>query len=286
MKGNTMNTLFRHLFTIIVLFLVFTALPVYGQEETSSSDTWEIRLMPYFWMPSIDADSTIDGETSSVDLSFDDVLDYLDFTVMGRVEFWKGKWGITLDTMYMELGADGEFELVRPLKTDNLDLDIELNMTDLGFAYRLFEQVSVRNPKSKIIFEPYGGLRYCYLLQEADVDTDIATPGPRPDISRGTTLGKSEDWVEPFIGARIICDLTDKVSIKVRGDAGGFDIGSASKLTWNFVAGIDYKLTKKMSLEAGYRILDIDYSRGSGSDKFGLDAKVEGPVIGMTFLFK
>jgi hypothetical protein len=201
--------------------------------------------MPYFWMPSIDADATLNGETSSVDLSFDDVLDYLDFTVMGRMECWKGKWGITLDTLYMNLGADGEFKLVRPLKTDNLDLDIELNMTDLGFAYRLFAQVSVRNPKSKIIFEPYGGLRYCYLLQEADVDIDIAAVGPRGDISRGTTLGKSEDWVEPFIGARIICDLIDKIFLKVRGDAGGFDIGSASKLTWNFVAGIDYKLKKK-----------------------------------------
>jgi hypothetical protein len=280
-----MKTLFRHLFAILVLFSVFAALPVYGQEKTSPSDGWEIRLMPYFWMPKIDADSTLNGVTGSVDLSFDDVLDYLDFTVMGRMEFWKGKWGITLDTVFMDLGADEGFELSRLGRDFALDLDIDFNMTDLGLAYRLFEQRSVRNPNSKIILEPYGGLRYAYLKQEADVDVDIVHRSGRI-VSRGTTLGKSEDWIEPFIGARIICDLTDKISLKVRGDAGGFDIGSASKLTWNFVAGIDYKLTKKISFEAGYRILDVDYSRGSGRDEFGLDAKVEGPVIGMTFLFK
>ena len=75
------------------------------------------------------------------------------------------------------------------------------------------------------------------------------------------------------------------MAINVRGDAGGFGIGSASKLTWNFVAGIDYKLSENMSFEAGYRISDIDYSRGSGSNEFGLDARTQGPVIGLTILF-
>ena len=55
------------------------------------------------------------------------------------------------------------------------------------------------NPKSKIIFEPYGGLRYAYLKQKADLNNDIIDVVPE-----GINLGKSEDWIEPFIGARII----------------------------------------------------------------------------------
>ena len=153
-------------------------------------------------------------------------------------------------------------------------------MADFGLAYRIFEQGFGKNCKQKLTFEPYGGLRYAYLKQKADVNNDIIDLFPE-----GISLGKSEDWIEPFIGGRIIWDLNDKMAINVRGDAGGFGIGSASRLTWNFVADVDYKLTKKVSLNAGYRILDIDYSRGSGSDKFAADAKIEGPVIGMTILF-
>jgi hypothetical protein len=232
-------------------------------------------------MPSLDADTTVNGLSGSVDVSFGDILDdYLDFVMFGRVEAWKGKWGLTFDGVYFDLGLDDSFKGSRIGTSFELDIDVELGMADFGLAYRLFEKISVRNPESKIIFEPYGGLRYSYLKQKADLNNDIIDVVPE-----GINLGKSEDWVEPFIGARIICGLTDKVSLKVRGDVGGFGIGSASRLTWNFVAGVDYKLSKKVSLDAGYRILDIDYSRGSGSDKFAADAKLEGPVIGMTILF-
>ena len=276
-----MNTVFRHLLVTVVFFAVSSVLPVYGQDPPSQSDEWEIRLMPYVWMPSMDADVTVNGLSGSVDVSFGDVLDdYLDFVMFGRVEAWKGKWGLTFDGVYFDLGMDEEFKGTRSATSFDLDIDLKLGMADFGLAYRLLEQVSVINPQSKIIFEPYGGLRYAYLKQKADLDIDIIGVGPP-----GITLGKSEDWVEPFVGGRIICDLNDKIAINVRGDVGGFGIGSASRLTWNFAAGVDYKLSKKVSLDAGYRILDIDYSRGSGSDKFAADAKLEGPVIGMTILF-
>jgi len=159
-------------------------------------------------------------------------------------------------------------------------MDLELGMADLGLAYRLLEQRFGKNCKQKLTFEPYGGLRYVYLLEKVDLTSDFVLID-----SRGKRLGKSENWVEPFIGGRIIWDLNDKMAINVRADAGGFGIGSASKLIWNFVADIEYKLTKKVSLSAGYKILDIDYSRGSGSDKLGVDGKLKGPVIGMTILF-
>ena len=274
-----MDTVFRHLLAIVVFFAVSSVLPVYGQEPPCPSDEWEIRLMPYVWMPSLDADTTVNGLSGSVDISFGDILDdYLDFALMGRLEAWKGKWGFTFDGVYFDL--DAEFDGASSGASFDLDIDVKLGMADFGLAYRIFEQGFGKNCKQKLTFEPYGGLRYVYLKQKTDLDKIIPGVG-----SKGTKLGKSEDWVEPFVGGRIIWDLNDKMAINIRGDAGGFGIGSASRLTWNFVADVDYKLTKKVSLNAGYRILDIDYSRGSGSDKFAADAKLEGPVIGMTILF-
>ena len=50
----------------------------------------------------------------------------------------------------------------------------------------------------------------------------------------------------------------------------GFSIGSATDLTWNLYAGVDWRFSPSFDLKLGYRLLDIDYDNGSGSDEFGL----------------
>ena len=112
------------------------------------------------------------------------------------------------------------------------------------------------------------------------MNVDIAGVG-----SRGRSAGTSEDWVEPFIGGRLIWDLNNKIAFNVRADAGGFGIGNASDLTWQVVGGMDYKFSKNWILNVGYRYVDLDYSHGSGDDKFGIRLKAYGPVIGLTILF-
>ncbi len=87
------------------------------------------------------------------------------------------------------------------------------------------------------------------------------------------------------MGARIWFRVAEDWTFVVRGDVGGFDIGTASKFTWNLIAGVDYRITKNVSLAVGYRILDIDYDRGSGSDKFALDTRFYGPAVGTSICF-
>jgi hypothetical protein len=219
LKENDMNTAFRHLLAIVILFAVSSALPVYAQESFSPSDEWEIRLMPYVWMPSLDADTTVNGLEGTVDLNFGDVLDSLDFIAMGRMEAWKGKWGVTFDFAYLDLGTDGGFKGLNGAAKFDLDIAVRLGMADHGLAYRLLEQKFGNDHRQKLTFEPYGGLRYVYLKQEVTLDETIITEG-----TEGIKLGKSEDWVEPFIGARIVWDLNNKTAINVRFDAGGFGI--------------------------------------------------------------
>ena len=79
--------------------------------------------------------------------------------------------------------------------------------------------------------------------------------------------------------------MTKNLAAGVRVDFGGFGIGSASKLTWNFLAGVDWQFKENMSLKLGYKISDMDYEGGSGSDKIGFDGKIQGPMIGLTILF-
>ena len=74
--------------TLFLVVVIFTGSIVYGQDETDSSDKWEVRLMPYVFFLSLDTEGTINGLSGDVDLSFDDIVDNLDFGAMGRVEAW------------------------------------------------------------------------------------------------------------------------------------------------------------------------------------------------------
>jgi len=284
MRKN-LKAVYSNLSAITFLLTVFIALPVHGKDATNSSGDWEIRLMPYFWMPSMDAEGTIGGPlggslSGNIDLSFGDVMDYFEFGAMGRMEAWKGPWGLTFDGLFMNLGTDGSFQGSRGVTNFSLDADVRLGMADFGLAYRLFEQQFGKDNEQCLTFEPYGGLRYAYLRQKIDLNVDITDVG-----SRGVTLGTSEDWVEPFVGGRLIWDLNKKIALNVRGDAGGFGIGSASNLTWQIAGGVDYKLSKNMTFNAGYRYVELDYSHGSGSDELGLDLRAKGPFVGLTITF-
>ena len=54
--------------TILILIgMVFIVFPVYGQEQTDSNNEWQVYLIPYFGMPSLDADATVNGLSGSVD---------------------------------------------------------------------------------------------------------------------------------------------------------------------------------------------------------------------------
>jgi len=124
-----------------------------------------------------------------------------------------------------------------------------------------------------MILELLGGARYIKL------DNRIQGSLGYVDV------GGSRDWVDPLIGARLKWNLSDKWSMVLRGDIGGFGLGSASDLTWDLNAGAFYNFTDSFFMGAGYRILDIDKESGSGSDKFVYDVTMNGPWLAAGFTF-
>ena len=65
------------------------------------------------------------------------------------------------------------------------------------------------------------------------------------------SVEKSVGWVDPIVGARFAIDLTPKLALIGRGDVGGFDLGSASKLTWSASAYLGWHFTPLVSAYAG-----------------------------------
>ncbi|MHC4741315.1 MAG: hypothetical protein ACYS8Z_05360 [Planctomycetota bacterium] len=242
--------------------------------DLQNSNNWDVSVNPYFWAPSLKGRSTISGHTASIDLSFDDIISDFDvFALSTRVIADKDRWRLIFDGLYFSMETDLKLQTPPPIgSTINVNVDIAQANTDFALGYKLWEVPIGKRPNQKMTVIPYGGFRYAYLKQKINFK-----PGP--------TLGTSKDWVEPLVGVQLSFGFNDKLSGMVYSDFAGFDIGSASKLTWNLLAGIGYTCNEKHYFKIGYRVYDIDYSNGSGSDKFGLDAKFQGPWIGATFRF-
>jgi opacity protein-like surface antigen len=263
---------------MVVIVLIFTCSSVYGQDEIGSADKWDVELTPYFWAAELKGDATLRGRTGSADVSFSDILDNLDIAFMGRVEGWKGRWGLYFDGLYMDLGT----EFTTPRGSVSADADVKMTMLDFGIGHRVWETKVGQEDGQKVSIDLLGGGRYMNLGEQIDV----VNGGPLSDVvSIGRTFRRREEWVEPVVGGRLRWDLNDKLAAGVRADFGGFDIGNGSNLSWNLIGAIDYELKDNMNLKAGYRIFDIDYDSGSGNKEFGLDAQFRGPIFGLTILF-
>ncbi len=271
--------------TLLVVIFISTAFSVQevsgaepNTENTSEvSNKWNIQFSPYMWAPELKGDATLRGRTGPVDIGFSDLFDNLDIAFMGRLEAWKGDWGLFLDGTYMDIGAD--FSTRQSLVS--ADIDVKMIMLEFGLGYHLWETPVGKDKTQKLSFDLLGGGRYMNLKGEIDIKTN----GPLADIISGRTFDKREEWVDPIIGGRLRWDIDEKLAAAVRFDFGGFGIGNGSDQTWNLLAGIDYKLKENMRLKAGYRIFDLDYDSGSGNKEFGIDAQFRGPIIGLTILF-
>ena len=131
---------------------------------------WDITTGTYFWIAGMDVDLTVDGMTTAVDVSFDDILDNFDVIAFSsHMEAWKDKWGIILDFAYLEL--DSEFT---PLAL-SIDVDVKDSQLMLGGAYRLLDRNVGSNQGKPLAIDALAGLRYHYLKQKNEITGPMGT---------------------------------------------------------------------------------------------------------------
>ena len=157
----------------------------------------------------------------------------------------------------------------------NLETTLQFFLLDFAMGYRLGKWPLGAAARPTLALEMLAGGRYVYLENGIEI-----TGGP---LGVNIDVDEDVDWIEPFIGALIKLALSKKLTMAVRGDVGGFGIGS--DLTWNLVANFRYYLSHRVSLVGGYRVLDIDYGQGSDANRFEYDVQSRGPQLGLILHF-
>ena len=86
--------------------------------------------------------------------------------------------------------------------------------------------------------------------------------------------------VDPFVGMRIAWDMSYRWAFGFEGDVGGFGIGDAARFSWQAQAKFGFRVSRRVTVFGGYRVLDYDTIEGDGPNRNGADLRQNGPIVG------
>lgn len=248
--------------TNLAMLFVLMAFMSNAQQSTSDN-SWKFLIEPYLMFPSMSGTAGIrELPPLTVDASASDIFSNLQFGAMLYLEAQTDKWAIGSDFVYMKLAQD-----VTPgVVISSGRLTAKQLIWEFSGLYRILPYL-----------EGGIGLRMNNIEMGADINRFTIGGGDTTFLS----AENSQFWIDPVIIARATTAINDKWQFQFRGDIGGFSIGSS--LTWQLQGYVGYRFTKLFQTTIGYRVIGIDYDKGSGADRFRYDVNTSGPVVKLGF---
>lgn len=270
----------------------FAALMAFSASAASAADQlaslparvdgadWAFQATGYLWATGLNGNISPfrRAPTLHVEKSFSDVMDDLNFggflNIWGRYD----RFVLSGDLMYVDTTDSKAAGPLPALQIPGLrtlpagaaidaNVDTQEFMATLQAGYRIVDA-------DGFSLDALAGARFWH------ISNAVAVTASHPLIgSVSAAYKESFGWVDPVIGARAFFNLTDKLSVQGQVDIGGF--GAGSDLTWSALATVNYIFTDTLSVSAGYKVLDVDYS----DDGYVFDSRLSGPVVGLTYRF-
>jgi hypothetical protein len=208
--------------------------------------SWEFTIEPLLWIPSLEGEGGADGGNEvDLDRGYDDFFGELDagFLLAFEARMPHSQVALIADGLWVRFTDD----------EGSVETETEVAMVEVGAAYEL----------GRSGFEPTAGLRWVGLSLDVEVG--------------GLDASSSASWIDPWLGARWRRELWRGFDLTLRGDVGGFGVGS--DFTWQALAALRITLGDHWSFDVGYRALSVDFD----DDDLDYDALAHGPVIGLAF---
>jgi hypothetical protein len=252
---------------------------------------WSVRFTPYGWAPSMSGTQTIRGRSAKVDASFIEVLEKSDSLIglMADVEIRNGPFALLGDVVWSKVGLSGDTVRTRSVAPGinasigaSVGLDVQMAIAEAGVAYEIARSGS-------LAFDVIGGGRFWW--QKADLSLDLTGTLDIGDLQivreRAISRSGSVDWADPLVGGRIRYELAPGHQLSLRGDVGGFGVGS--DFSWQAIAAYAWDFARYNNVTfsgvLGYRALYVDYAQGSGRQRYEFDMLQHGPVVGISARF-
>lgn len=245
----------------------------------SGASGWEFSVAPYLWGAGLNGTLSTDGLETDIDVSFSDIWDALDAGVLGSFEARRGRLSLASNLVYLKLSTDVSnpvsplLPIAPPGSFEADTVTQSLLVEGLAGWEVLSEPLAGASDPRRVALDLRGGFRTWWL--DSDVDVKLEPGVPLGPFSR--SVDESDDWIDFVLGLRASANVTEKLTLAVFGDYGGFDIGSSSHRTWSVAATISYRITEHWDLGVGWRTLEIDRDIA--------DVTMEGPLVGGRYHF-
>ncbi|MFC3616219.1 outer membrane beta-barrel protein [Lutimaribacter marinistellae] len=234
---------------------VFAACIAAGATPSTAQEGWDFNGYIYLWGAGIGGE-TVTGQ--DIEVSFGDIVDNLDFGLMGSLEANNGPWSIFGDALYLSVSKN-QGAAVGPGIPANADVDVSGLVLTMGVGYDLLAEYTHR-------LNGFGGFR----VLDMDTTANVAVAGGSQRLT--DTIN---NW-DAVVGLRGQVALNERWDLLYYADLGTGD----SDLTWQAALAAEYKFTN-WSLGVGYRHLswEIDKSRTLS------DLAFSGPYVGAKWSF-
>jgi len=262
---------------VILMMATFVSTGAFAQQSHNESDSWQFGASIYGWFPDISG-QTVFTHSGGGDFEVDieNILENLEFTLMGVFDVRKGRWGLLTDLIYMDVGGSesgtreitiGERELPANASA-NVNLDLKSWVWTLVGYYRALDQAGKT-------LDVVLGTRLLDVEQEVDWQvTGNVGEVPIPDRTGNVNTSLS-NW-DAILGVRGRFAFGAQQSWFI---PYYFDLGAGeSDFTWQGIAGLGYAF-KWCEITAIWRYLYYDLP----SDKPIKDMNFNGPAVGLTF---
>jgi len=227
---------------ILALAGLGAVLPARAQSGDTSAG-WKFEVLPLLWASGLKADITTSAGEQNIDVGFSDIMKDVHFGAMGTFEGRKGRWGFLFDGMYVDIRKS-----VPQAGTMPGDVDLKASQSNFSLSGTL------RLADGRVAFDLLAGARYSYMKNVLTV-----TSGPYAGLQNSV----KDEWWDAVAGARLIYSLAKAWRL-----IGYFDVGAGgSQLTWQAKGAVDWKLSRVLSLEAGYRHFYFDRFANDTSTK-------------------
>jgi hypothetical protein len=254
------NLLYKLVLILTLPTTVFSINTLSAQDTTSIKNKWYGLVEIYMMFPNMTGQTTVANLPEvNVDANVSDILGHLKMGAMLYAEATNNNWSITSDFIYMKLGQDvvPDSKLIQ-----SGDAIMKQYVWELAGLKRITPWLD-------------GGIggRLIDLYAGLNIQT----------IQEYQSGSASKLWYDPVLILRSNNVLKDNWLIQLRGDVGGFGIGS--DFTWQAQAYIGYRFSKLFQTTFGYRYIAIDYDKGEGKDRFLYDIDTFGAVLRFGFNF-
>lgn len=243
-----------------------------------SADDWRFHAILYGYLPSIGGTTTFPqiGASDSATIDADKILKNLKFAFMGTLDANKGRWGVTTDVMYVNVGdtKSGTRDIsiggtqIPAGASASVDLDVKGWVWTVAGTYDVVPDPQVRlqllagarllSAKENLSWQLGGKVGPIPLpgrqgSSEAKIDNWDAIVGMRGQLA----FGASREWFVPYYA----------------------DVGTGnSDLTWQAIAGLGYAF-KWGDVIVAWRYLDYNMKSGEAIQSVNFN----GPAIGVAF---